>query len=62
MATRLFTVEISEQLHERFHRVVGTKLKGSKETYAKAMQSAVEAALTRFLDSLEENDKEGDKV
>ncbi len=62
MATRLLNVEISEQLHDRLYRVVGTKLKGSKETYAKAMQSAVEVALSRFLDGLEEADKEGDSV
>jgi len=56
MATRSIPVEISEQLYERFYQEVSTKWKGSRETYARALQSAVKAALTQFLDSLEEND------
>ncbi len=58
MATRLFTVEISEQLHERFYRVISTKFKAPKETYGKAINTAVEIALTDFLERME---KGGDK-
>lgn len=57
MATKLLTVEIPEKLYDRLQKVVGTKLKSPRESYAKATQSAVSTALERFLDSLEENDK-----
>ena len=60
MATK--SIDINEQLYERLYRVVGTKLKSPKESYAKAIQSAVEEALTRFLDSLEGNDNKVDKT
>lgn len=62
MATKLLTVEISQQLYERLHRVVGTKLKSPRESYTKAIQSAVATALDRFLDSLEGDDNKVDKT
>jgi hypothetical protein len=57
METRLFNVAISEQLHQRLSQVVGTKLNDSGESYAKAMQTAAEAAITGFLNDLEKDRK-----
>lgn len=56
METNLYTIEISEGVYKKFYQVVSTKWKSS-ETYAQALQSAAEAALMRFADDLEDNDK-----
>ncbi len=58
MTTKTLTIDIPQHLYERFYHLVCTKFRSSKETYAKAMQSALEIALTNFLDSLEAEDKE----
>ena len=60
MGTRTLSIEVSEELYERFHRLVGTKLKGPNESYTKAMQSAFEVALTEFLDSMETGEEVND--
>ena len=58
MGTRTLHLEVSEKLYERFYRVVGTKLKGPKESFTKTMQSALEVALKEFLDSIEKTGEE----
>jgi len=60
MGKKLLTVEISEELYNRFYSVVqpkGGPWRSRREAAYKAIESAVEIALTRFLDSLEEPDK-----
>jgi len=58
MGTIMLKIEISDALYKRFYEVV-TKKSGKwrsndkKETAQKALQSAVEAALDKFLDSLD---------
>ena len=62
MGTKMLQVEISETLHKRFYEVVtkkGGKWRSNdkKETAHKALQSAVEVALERFLSSLDDQRK-----
>jgi len=59
MATRIMALEVPEELYQRFYHVVSSKLKSPKETYAKALQSALEVALTEFLDRIEKGGQEG---
>ena len=57
MATITLKAEISEDLYSRFHRAATDKKgkwRGSKQSSDKAFQTAVEAALLQFLDSLED--------
>ncbi len=59
MATVILKAEIPEELYKRFHRAATDKKgkwRGSKQPAEKALQTAVEAALQCFLDSLEEPD------
>ena len=61
MATITLKAEISEDLYSRFRRAATdkkSKWRGSRQSSDKAFQTAVEAALLQFLDSLE--DKGGD--
>ena len=57
MATITLKVEIAEDLYGRFRRAATDekgKWRGSKQSSDKAFQTAVEAALQQFLDSLED--------
>ena len=59
MATITLKAEIPEDLYSRFHRAATDKKgkwRGSKQSAEKALQTAIEAALQYFLDSLEEPD------
>ena len=59
MATVTLKAEIPEDLYNRFRRSATEKKgkwRGSKQSPDKAFQTAVEAALQHFLDSLEEPD------
>ena len=59
MATVTLKAEITEDLYDRFHRAATDKKgkwRGSKQSAEKALQTAVEAALECFLDSLEQPD------
>jgi len=59
MATVTLKAEIPEDLYSRFYRAATDKKgkwRGSKQSAGKALQTAVEAALLQFLDSLEEPD------
>lgn len=61
MATITLKAEISKDLYSRFRRAATDKKgkwRGSKQSSDKAFQTAVEAALSQFLDSFE--DKGGD--
>jgi len=60
--TKELSVEISDKLYTRFMRVVSLKgglWRGTKQKLDKAVNSAVESALSSFLDRLEKGDKEG---
>lgn len=57
MATITLKAKISEDLYNRFRRAATGKKgkwRGSKQSSDKAFQTAVEAALLQFLDSLED--------
>jgi len=57
MARVTLKAEIPEDLYSRFYRVTADKKgkwRGSKQSAEKALQTAIEAALQYFLDSLEE--------
>ena len=57
MATITLKVEIAEDLYGRFRRAATDKKgkwRGSKQSSDRAFQTAVEAALQHFLDSLED--------
>jgi len=59
MVTVTLKAEIPEELYNRFYRAATYKKgkwRGSKQSAEKALQTAVEAALKCFLDSLEEPD------
>ena len=59
MGTKILHVEISDTLHDRFYRAATDKKgkwRGSKQSAGKAFQTAVEAALQEFLNSLESRD------
>ncbi len=59
MATVILKAEIPEELYSKFYRSVTDKKgkwRGSKQSAEKALQTAIEAALQYFLDSLEEPD------
>jgi len=53
MGTKVVTFEIPEDLYERLYRAA-SKLRSSGETYAEAIDEAVEIALIKFLDDFEE--------
>lgn len=56
MGTKKLQIEISDTLYDRLYRVVTDKKgrwRGSKQPAYKAIQTAVEAALQEFLNSLE---------
>ena len=58
MGTKILTVEISDILYDRFDSVVrekGWRWRGKNEAAYKAFQTAVEVALEKFLNSLEES-------
>ena len=52
MGTKLLTVEVSEELYDRFIQYVNGKWRAKEPGY-RAVYSAVEVALTDFLDSME---------
>ena len=57
MASITLKAEIPEDLYSRFYRVATGKRgkwRGSKQSAEKAFQTAIEAAMQYFLDSLEE--------
>ncbi len=57
MASITLKAEIPEDLCNRFYRVATNrkgKWRGSKQSAEKAFQTAIEAAMQYFLDSLEE--------
>ena len=57
MATIKLNAEIPEELFNRFRRAVTNKngkWRGSKQSSEKAFQTAIEAALLQFLDSLDD--------
>lgn len=56
METEVLTVEISKSLSDRLKQAMG-KLKSTGKSYAKAKQSIVETALTKFLNEIETGDK-----
>lgn len=56
MEKKLLTVEIPENLLDRLHQMA-VKLKSRNKTYAKEMESLVEAALIKHLDELERSTK-----
>jgi hypothetical protein len=59
MATIALKAEIPEELYNRFRKAATDKKgkwRGSKQSAEKAFQTAVEAALQSFLDSLSEPD------
>ena len=59
MATITLKAEIPEELYSKFYRSVTDKKgkwRGSKQSAEKARQTAIEAALQYFVDSLEEPD------
>ncbi len=59
MAFVTLKADISEELYSKFYRSVTDKKgkwRGSKQSAEKALQTAIEAALQYFLDSLEEPD------
>lgn len=59
MATVILRTEVPEELYNRFYKAATYKKgkwRGSKHSAGKALQTAVEAALTCFIDSLEEPD------
>ena len=58
MATKKLTVEIPEELHDRFFNYVINKFKAKEKPGYKEVNLAVEIALTDFLDSME---KAGEK-
>ena len=56
MATRILKVEVIDTLYDKFRNVVTDKKgpwRGSKQSSDKAFQTAIEAALQQFLDSLQ---------
>lgn len=56
MGTKVLEVEISNALHSRLYKIVPDPAylwKNRKEPDYKAIERAVEVALTRFLDDLE---------
>ncbi len=65
MGTKMLHVEVSDTLYDRFYRAVtdkNGKWRGSEQSAGKAFQTAVEAALLEFLDSLENrNNASGSK-
>jgi len=59
MVTVILKADLPEELYSRFYRASTDKKgkwRGSKQSAEKAFQTAVEAALKCFLDSLEEPD------
>lgn len=59
MATVTVNAQIPEDLYTKFRRAATDKKgkwRGSKQSSEKALQTAIEAALQCFLDSLEEPD------
>jgi len=62
--TKKLSVEISDELYLRFTQAVSEKgglWRGKREKPAKTVDSAVEVALSRFLDWLEKGAKEGEQ-
>jgi hypothetical protein len=62
--TKELSVKISDELYTRFMRVVSLKgglWRGTKQKPDKAVNSAVESALSSFLDRLEKGPEEGNK-
>lgn len=56
MGTKTLQVDISDTLHDRLYRIVpdpDMRWRNSGETAYRAVERAVEAALKRFLDALE---------
>jgi len=63
MGTKVLQVEISDTLYQRFYEVITKKggkwrSNNKKETAHKAIQSAIEVALEKFLSSLDVQSKE----
>jgi hypothetical protein len=59
--TKELSVKISDELYTRFMRVVSLKgglWRGKRQKLDKAVNSAVEVALSRFLDQLEKTPNE----
>jgi len=59
MTTVTLKADLPEDLYNRFYKAATDKKgkwRGSKQSVGKALQTAVEAALNCFLDSLEEPD------
>ncbi len=59
MATVTLKAEIPEELYSRFYKAATNKKgkwRGSEQTAEKARQTAIEAALQCFVDSLQEPD------
>ena len=59
MGTKMLHVEVSDTLYDRFYRAATDKKgkwRGSEQSAGRAFQTAVEAALQCFLDSLKEPD------
>lgn len=62
MGKKTFSVEISEELYDKFYRVVVSKegtWRGKKEQAYKVIDSTVEVAISKFLNDLE---KKGDET
>jgi hypothetical protein len=55
MGTKILTVEISEEIHDRFYRAL-PRFKSRRESYAKATQIIVETLIAEFLDGAEKPD------
>lgn len=53
MGTKILSIEVSDELYQRFINVIGTQWKSKHESYAKAYQDALEVALIKFLDDYE---------
>jgi len=59
MGTKKLQVEISDTLYDRFYRAATAKKgkwRGSEQSAGKAFQTAVEAALLEFLNSIKNKD------
>ncbi|MDP2919447.1 MAG: hypothetical protein Q8O43_04420 [Dehalococcoidia bacterium] len=60
MGKKTLEVEISDNLHERLYRIVPDPaflFRNTKETAYRAIERAVELAVTQFLDNLEKRAK-----
>ena len=63
MGTKMLHVEVSDTLYDRFYRAATdkkSKWRGSEQSAGRAFQTAVEAALLEFLDSLENRDNDSE--